>query len=128
MSNKNKANYGAGPWPINRSLIEGFIKVTESNRKQAVVYGRILYIIDPSGSNYIFRGTMSVDPYFDRGWHHYPWKPWQGKTGHFRVFMTNGVPYDEWKDANKKLINTYIAEGSLYIKQSDPILTYIKEN
>jgi hypothetical protein len=128
MANKNKTNYGAGPWPMKRSLIEDFILVTPDNRKQAVIIGRILYIIAPSGSNYTFRGTMSIDPCFTKGWILFPCKPWETpNTGHRRVYIPAGFDYEEWKDTNKRLIDGYIESKELYIRQTDPILTYLKE-
>jgi len=33
---------------------------------------------------------------------------------------------NEWAETNKALINSYLAEKSLYYKESDPILKYYK--
>lgn len=98
------------------------------NKVNAVVLGRIFYIIRLNGSSYQFCGTMSVDPAFDQGWWHYPFKPWQKKEGgHFKVYMNSNMDFEETKRINRFLINGYIERKELYILQTDPILTYLKE-
>jgi hypothetical protein len=127
MANKDKTNYAKGPWTMKKSMIADFILVTPDNRENAIVLGRVLYVISPNGLNYMYRGAMSIDPCIEKGWILYPKKPWEG-TGHYRVFFPQDMDYDEWKDTYKKLLDNYIANKELYIKTTDPILTYLKEN
>lgn len=127
MAGKNANNYGKGPWDLKKGAINDFVAVTASNRKNAIVLGRILYIIRLNGTIYQFCGTMSVDPRFTKGWFGYPLKPWQtGFPGHQRIFMPEDMDYNDWKNNNDKIISAHIESKELYIKPSDPILTFKK--
>lgn len=113
---------------MKRTLIGNYRLITQDNRKNAIVVGRILYIIEPLGLNYTFRGSMSIDPCFTQGWIKYPYKPWQqGYPNHFRVYMNANMDYNVWAAENKILIDNYIENKVLYLKPTDPILTYYKE-
>ena len=128
MAKQNVNNYNIGPWEMKRTLIVDFRLITPDNRKNAIVTGRILYIIEPNGLNFTFRGTMSIDPCFVQGWFKYPLKPWQsGYPSHTRVYMNANMDYNVWASENKILIDRYINEKVLYLKPTDPILTYYKE-
>jgi len=131
MASKN--NFSSGPWTMKPKDILNFRIVTNENRKIAVIAGRIMYIIDSVGNHHVFRGTMTIDPRFDRGHILYPYRPWDSvpkecmnKT-HFKVYINENMDYNEWADKNKRLIDKYIEEKSLYIKPEDPILTYFRE-
>lgn len=123
---KQPNTFAKGPWHLKKDEIHRFVKVTEQGRKNAIKYGRILYIID-SGS--LFRGTLSVDPCFTKGYWKYPWKPWEKSNGqtHYRTFFPEDMDLDLYKRTNKTLIDAFIASNSLYINPTDPILTYFKE-
>jgi predicted metalloenzyme YecM len=125
---KTNTLYNKGPWDFKKNGINEFIAVNELNRKNAIVLGRILYVITLNGSTNQFRGTFSIDPRFTKGWWKYPAKPWENNfPGHARVFMPEDMEYEHWKASNNDLITKFINEKSLYIKQTDPILKYFKE-
>lgn len=124
MEKKVKNSYSFGPWTMKQAEKDSFVQVTFENRPQAIVYGRILYII----SGLTFRGSFSVDPNFEKGWIHYPFKPWMSKTQtHYKVFISEETEQHVYAMNYKKLIDSFIEEKSLYLKPSDPILTYRKE-
>lgn len=134
MSAKVEKNtFRVGPWTMKPKEFESFVKVTESNRPNAMVYGRIFYIIDVLGKNYTFRGTMIADPRFTKGHILYPYRPWDiipkdvpNKT-HYRVYIYEETDYHTWVTQNKALFDKHISEGTLFIKPTDPILTYHTE-
>lgn len=128
MAKTVSVSYGEGPWNMKKNAIKDFIQVTEDNRKNAIVVGRILYVIDLNGSVYQFRGTFSIDPCFTKGWFRYPLKPWQNNfPGHIKVFMPEDIDYNAWASQNKFLIDDYIFKKTLYIKPTDPILKFFKD-
>jgi hypothetical protein len=130
MAAANKNSFSAGPWPMKPKEAEKFRLVTPENRKQAIVYGRILYIIEQIGTHFIFKGTMTADPRFTKGKVKYPFKPWEtAKTGlsHFDVYIDEDQNYEKWVQSNKTLIDKFISEKVLYINPSDKILTYTQE-
>lgn len=126
-SEQSKQNYGSGPWIFKKGGINKFALVTEQNRNNAIVKGRILYIIELVGRSHMFRGTMSVDPCFEKGWFKYPFKPWQKEhPGHFKVYFNEDMDLSALVKENRFLVNQYIEKNQLYIKPEDPILTYFK--
>lgn len=125
MEANKKLNYSFGPWPMPRTRMKDFIAVTEANRKMAVVIGRIFYIIEKTGKTFLFRGSFSIDPCFTKGEVHYPFKPWiRSNETHYKIIMPDNLDYNKWATDNKALIDKYIAENTLYLNPSDPILTY----
>lgn len=128
MEKKQKNTFGSGPWIMKKVAMEHFIAVTEGNRKQARVAGRIFYVIEKSGHQFVFCGTFSIDPPFTQGWWHVPFKPWmKGFPGHFRVYMNSNVDYNTWVAENKYMLDKFITEKKLYINTRDPILTFKQE-
>lgn len=120
------------PWPMKPAEAkESFIAVTEINRKNAVVIGRILYFIQQAGMHYTYMGFMTVDPCYFKGWWRWPFVPFApnigGKIKHFRVFLDNDKSRDEWAVEYKLIIDNAILKNELFIKPTDPILTYTKE-
>lgn len=128
MAKQKKHDYGKAPWDLKNGDISNYAQITEANRKNAIVLGRILYVVEKNGRTHQFCGTFSIDPRFTKGWIGYPIKPWeQGYPGHRRVYMPEDLNYEEWKSNNDKMITTFIQEKKLFIKTDDPILTYTKE-
>lgn len=126
--------YWRAPWIMKKGEFETFIPVTEANRKQAIVIGRILYTISKeSGNNYRYCGFITVQPCFFIGWWQMPIEPFiprdakfKSKT-HWKVYLDKNKNRDEWGSEYKTLFDRLIKDKELYIKQSDPILTFIKE-
>lgn len=128
MEKRQTSNFSVAPWYLKGKHIESFSKVTEFNRKQAIVQGRIFYVIEPIGSKWMFRGTLTIDPCFTKGSWRYPFMPWQkNKTTHFKVYFPENLDYNFWWKETKALLDKFIAEGNLYINPADPILTYYKD-
>lgn len=89
---------------------------------------------------------FDIPPRFTKGWWMMPNYPWDlkhpyvdGKT-HYKVFWDSDWEYDEWSNRFKVIqkepvqrmlkISEYIkldTDTKLYIKPTDPILTYIKD-
>jgi|GEM_PF-6452264 len=124
--NEKLSPYNFAPWVLKKDDIESYQPVNDENRKEIITIGRILYVISKMGSNYTFRGTMTIDPCFSDGMYQYPFKPWQNQNKtHFKALLKQ-TDENEWAETNKALINSYLAEKSLYYKESDPILKYYK--
>jgi hypothetical protein len=122
---KQANTYASGPWYFKKDEVkQKFIRVDESNRKNACVNGRILYIIEGS----LFRGSFVLQPCFPRGGVKMPWKPWEaGYPGHYRVFLDTDSSIDEHVKTYRTLITQYIEEQTLYINPKDPILKFLKD-
>lgn len=125
-----KNNFGAGPWDLKKGDIDRFILVTEQNRKNAIVQGRILYFIDRQKT---FLGTILIAPCLTKGWWWYPHMPWaiipndvQNKT-HYRVYLDAGQDYENWASSYKFLIDQGILKQNLYICPEDKILQFFKD-
>lgn len=128
MAAPRKKGLHEAPWPMKKAEVETFAKVTEANRKQAIVIGRILYIISKDGNVYTYCGCMTIDPCLLKGWWKWPFLPFVNKSlQHFKVFVDADKSRDDWAYEYKSLIDKHIKEESLYLKREDPILIYIKE-
>lgn len=123
-----KNSFGKGPWEMKKAEAETFIRVTPINMPQAKVIGRIFYVIEKSGNKYFYNGCFTIDPCLLKGWWKWPWMPYmKNKASHFKVYVDADGSRDEWAGNYRFLLESHMAKGELYIKQSDPILTYIKE-
>jgi len=123
----NKLNIG--PWTLKNKQINDFIRVTEINRKHVAIQGRLMYIIEGTGNPYTYCGTLVIDPCFTKGWWMYPFlpfnKPASGET-HYKHYQAKEKDFSEHVKTYRSMIDKFVAKGSLYIKQEDPILTYYK--
>jgi len=128
---KKKGDIGLARQPKIETRIslsdQGFVLVTPENRKQAVVIGRIFYKIDDK-NNCI--GHFQIIPLRKKGWVNVPNYPWDmdhpyinGKT-HWKYFNEEDENHILWVKRNKDQIDKGIENKNLYIKTSDPILTY----
>lgn len=121
----------------NGDLIEnGFIKVTELNRKKCIIVGRILYLIKKEKKTNLCTGFMVVSPMFKIGWNYIPYFPWDYShpyvkrtgSGHWKFYSDEDQDYNKWIESNKMFIETFgINKNQLYIKLSDPILQFKHE-
>lgn len=130
---KPKADaYWRAPWEMKKGEFETFIKVTPTNIKQAKTIGRIFYIIEKNGNKYTFCGVMTIDPCYTKGWWRWPHLPFVQRppafknATHFKIYLDSDKSRDEWTEDYKALFQIY--DDRLYIRQEDPILTYIKES
>jgi hypothetical protein len=128
MEKKQTSNYSFGPWDLKKKDIDNFRIVTELNRKKAVVIGRILYIISLSKNTHTFRGTLTVTPCFDKGYWMCPFMPWMNSSlSHYSVRFDEPINKEDWVVSHKLILDKFISEKSLFIKPTDPILTYKKQ-
>lgn len=130
---KKTNNYNVAPWEMKRDALKDFVLITDLNRKNAIVVGRIYYNIELAGSKHIFGGAGVVRPRLKKGewlWPHYPWSiipnNVQNKT-HFNVFYDKEEDYDEWNNFFDTFISSGIEKKTLYINPKDPILTFFKK-
>lgn len=132
---KRKPGLWWSPWVMKQAQLDSeFMKVTPSNIQSAKCIGRIFYIISHSRhKEYIYEGSFSIDPLRLKGKWEWPMMPFlpkpkeYAKKTTFRVTFDTDQSRDEWAAYYKKTIDKYLESGTLYIKPSDPILTYIKE-
>lgn len=130
---KKSNNYGIAPWEMTKGAITNFVAVTDFNRGNAIVMGRIFYYIELSGSKYIYRGATIVRPRLTKGkwlWPHYPWaivpRDVQNKT-HWEVYYDKEEDYNDYKNDFNEIITNGINKKLLYICPKDPILTFFKK-
>lgn len=112
--------------------VDDYVLITESNRKNAVVIGRIIYYLERSGLKLYKTGHVVITPCLPKGWWLIPHEPWvkvprdvQNKT-HWNCYLESGMDEEAWAKNNKYLIDRGIELKTMYIKPSDPILTYIQ--
>ena len=121
-----KNSFLAGPWTIKQAAIDTFMKVTPENRKQAVVQGRIMYVISTSRPM-TYKGFFTIDPCLTKGWWKMPFRPFDTGSGHYRVFINEDIVRAKWAKDFNDLITRHVANEELFIKPTDPILKYYKE-
>ena len=143
------------PEKPNTETIRDFIEITESNIKNAIITGRIIYTIETNvkivkktiSSNYNIVHFLDIKPRFTKGWWKMPYFPWDKKhpyslgKEHFRMFWPEDWDYESWTEQFKvfnfnykkqefiKMSEFIKLKGNkrLYLKPTDPILTYYKE-
>ena len=114
-------------WLLKKNEINEYKQVNNNNRKEIILIGRILYIIAKTGSNHIYRGSIVINPCFEKGYYKYPLMPWQWtNVTHFKINLDK-TDKDDWARSYKTLIDGFIDEKALYYKKDDPILEFIKE-
>lgn len=117
------------PWVMSRKEFEKFIPVTELNRKNAIVQGRILYIISEVGKIITYNGNRIVDPCFTKGkWRidHAPWHIKNTPSPTFDVYFFSSVEREHWASEWAAMIREGIQKKELFINPSDPIIQYFK--
>lgn len=126
MASRKPETLSNGGWNFKRGEVESkYCAVTHENRKNAIKYGRILYVIE--GLRY--GGYFTVNPYFTKGMYRYPHMPWEVRNGvtHWKVYYPEDGDYEYWKESFRTLIDKFINEKTLYINPSDPLVTYFKD-
>lgn len=108
------------PWGMSKRSFNTFTKVTENNRKEVLVLGRILYHLEISGKYRQYRGFFEIDPRMVKG----------------RFIVKNHVfygSYNAWNNATEtseeyryrfKPILKTLEEGRLYYRETDPLVKY----
>jgi hypothetical protein len=104
-------------------LDEKFIKVTETNRKHAVVMGRVMYVFgkEAQGTKFVEQGTFDIRPRMQKGVlvveKHPLYKP-------FETYVKNEETMDDYRDGFKSVIDLLVKQGRLYIKKGEATIKY----
>lgn len=122
---KNSYNYDIGPWRFRKESLTPFVRVTEENRANAAISGRILYIIEGT----LYRGHLILQPALKKGQNVIQRKPWEKNKPDFStVFIPEDMNYNEHISILKHLVSKFISEGTLFINPTDPILKFTHKN
>lgn len=106
---------------------QGFILVTDENRKNAVKIGRIFYTIEIGSKKNKLLNFFQIYPCFKKGWYNvanFPWDlshPYTNGKKHWKVYYNEDSNYYEWAARFKWLIDRSINKN-LYFNINDPIL------
>lgn len=97
--------------------MEDFTPITSVNRKNAVILGRILYVIDDLK---IFKGYISIRPRLVKG---------RLKIEHLHepnqnYWLKEDETLEDYKSSFDKLITLQIETKQLFFKLKDPLIKY----
>lgn len=113
-----KGNFRNAPWQLAKGQIEGFTLITEANKHEARVIGRVLYNIEFG----IYGGWFEVMARLKKGrlsMTNHPFFP------DFSIWITADESMEDYKHRFKPV--THLLErGVLYFKQDDKIVKYGK--
>lgn len=115
--------YNTPGWKIKPGDFKNFIAVTTANRKNAVVMGRVLYVIESNGTLIQYRGYIVVRPRLIKGELKIQGHPHMNDQNYF---LREDEDYNEYVSSFDKLITQQINKKQLYFKLSDPLVKYIK--
>lgn len=108
-------------WKIKPKEMESFISVTAANRKNAVVMGRILYVIDDLRT---FKGYFTIRPRLVKGRLIITNHPYEKDQNYF---LKEDESAEYYKSSFDKLITLKINEKQLFFKLTDTLVNYDKE-
>jgi hypothetical protein len=113
----------SAPWKMKSKEFDGYIPVTESNKKEAIINGRCLYVIEVYGSVITYRGFINMRPRLV--------KCRLSITGHphlkdSSLYISEDEDLDQYKKSFVTLFDKLIKEKTLYIKLTDPITKYTR--
>jgi hypothetical protein len=128
MAKKEKkpavGNYRRHGWLIDEKAMKDYAKITDANRKAAIVIGRIIYVFFPDNkSKFRYGGFMEIWPKLTKGMiqvSNHPVLP----THDF--FATQDMETEDYKGLFEPLLTKKIAQGILYIKKEDKLVKYKK--
>lgn len=123
-----KFGFDQAPWIMSRKEFEKFKAITEANRKNAVMQGRIIYSISDMGKVITYLGCRVIDPCFTKGNWRVQHKPFVKGThsSFFEVFFREDMNRSHWASSWDAILKEGIEKKQLYINPSDPILKYFK--
>lgn len=117
------SSYNTPGWKIKPSEMSDYTLVTHTNRKRAVLMGRIMYVIEANGNLVQYRGYFVIRPRLTKG----------------RIIITDHpymkdqniwIPEEEdeknYIDSFKNLIDLLISKKQLYFKLTDKLISYEK--
>jgi hypothetical protein len=100
---------------------KSLIKITELNRKHAIVLGRSVHIIESIGSKYFRRGIIEIRPQLKRGMLTISDSPLHED---FEFFITKEEDFEEWKGSFNSIITTSIKKGEAYFNPEQKLTQY----
>jgi hypothetical protein len=113
-----KANsYNRAPWTMKAKEFATFRAVNEGNRKNAIVLGRVLYVISKGQ----YRGYFDVRPRLVKCRMSITNHPHMADQ---KVYIPEDESVEEYKKSFDSLITSLISEGSLYINIKDTLIKY----
>jgi hypothetical protein len=121
-----KRDFRLAPWPMHKKELNDYVLLTDDNKKNAMVTGRIIYVIDSSITKEPqYCGYKTFDPCFTQGLYNITLPDfWDLKE------MKHAVPADmdkaEWQKMWVSLINDGVRRKRLYIKKNDQLIKYFK--
>lgn len=116
------------PWVMSKKEFEKFILITDINRKNAIIQGRIIYTISEVGKVITYCGNRVVDPCFTKGRWRVDHKPFAKNipTPTFEVYIYEGMDRASWSSFWETTLRDGIDKKELFINPSDPIIQYYK--
>ena len=115
-------NFNQIPWSMSKELFKEFTLVTEKNKAEVVIKGRILYAITITGNIITYCGFYEVDPRMAKG------KLWVSNHMFFQdysVYITETESISDYEERFKS-VNNKMAEKRLYYRKSDKIVKYAR--
>lgn len=118
---KSKKNdYKKAPWPISKKLYEEFTLITEKNKAEAFVKGRILYCIEVIGTMITYKGFFEIDPRISKGQLHV--------SNHMffqncSIWCSNTESIESYKERFIP-VTLMLEKKQLYYRKTDKIVSY----
>lgn len=116
--------YNSPGWKMKPKEFELFTAVTASNRKNAVIMGRVLYVIEKVGSMITYRGYIVVRPRLVKGRVSVKQHPFLPDHG---AYINEDEDFDSYRDSFNKIITLKISENQLFFKLTDKLVKYDKD-
>lgn len=113
-------SFGKPGWKVKN--IKDYTLVSSSNRKNAVVIGRILYVIDDL---LIYKGYFTIRPILKKG--KLTIKDHLHEIDQ-NYFLREDEDFNDYKSSFDKLITQKINEKQLFFKLTDTLVKYNYEN
>lgn len=123
---KQGGSFLNAPWVMKPAQLDDFVLITEANKKNAMVIGRIIYVIDDAKTKTPkYGGYKTFDPCFKQGLYRITLPSfWSIEE------MKHPVPADqdkkEWDRFWVAIINDGIKRERLFIKKNEPLIKYFK--
>jgi hypothetical protein len=101
--------------------LEDYTLITPSNRKNAIIKGRIVYCIEGTGTLLLYNGSFPVRPRLVRGRLKMSGHPFLPDAN---TYVNEDEDFNEYKESFDALITMLISKKQLYFKLTDPLLKY----
>ncbi len=112
------STFNSPGWRVKPKDFESFTAVTISNRKNAVVMGRILYVIDDIKC---YKGYFVIRPQLVKGRLSITNHPYLPDNN---IFIKEDEPFNDYKSSFDKLITLQIEKQQLFFKLTDQLIKH----